>query len=98
MYAKLLSVAGVGLGISEAQHHLLLAVAVSASVAISAWRSFRTRRAWPVATAALGAGLILVAHLAGDLHVAEWAGVFVLLAGGLVEQFRLRRPVAAHSV
>jgi hypothetical protein len=95
MYAKLLSLAGVGFGLSEAQHHLLLAVAVTASVLISAWRTWRTGRAWPVATAALGAGLILVAHLAGDLHVAEWAGVLVLLAGGLVEQFRFRRAAVS---
>jgi len=97
MYAKLLSVVGVGFGLSEAHHHVLLAVAVAASVSISAWRSWRTKRAWPVATAALGAGLILLAHLAGDLHAAEWAGVLVLLAGGLVEQFQVRRLASAHS-
>lgn len=32
---------------------------------------------------------------AGDLHVVEWAGVLVLLIGGLTEQFRLHRQQAS---
>lgn len=89
-YAKLLSVLGVGVGLSELHHLILLVVAVSASVGVSAWRSIRTRRVWPVAVALTGSTLVAAGHLGGDLHAVEWAGVLVLLAGGLTEHFRLR--------
>lgn len=97
-YAKILAVFGVGFGLSELQHLLLLVVAISASLAVSAWRSFRTGRAWPVVFALAGSALVAVGHMYGDLHAAEWAGVLVLLAGGLSEHFRLRARtrLAAH--
>jgi hypothetical protein len=58
------------------------------------------KRAWPVLVAALGSLLVFAGHFAGELHSAEWAGVLVLLAGGVTEQLRLRfssaRPVPTH--
>jgi hypothetical protein len=85
------SVLGVGFGLSELHHLVLLAVAISASIGVSAWRSWRTRRVWPIAVALTGSALVALGHFAGDLHVVEWAGVLTLLAGGVVEHFRLRR-------
>lgn len=99
-YAKLFSVLGVGFGLSEIQHLALLVIAITASLGVSAWRSFRTRRVWPIAVAVTGAALIIVGHLAGDLHIVEWAGVLVLLVGGLVEHVRLRKlraPLATSA-
>lgn len=90
-YTKLLSVFGVGLGLREVHHLVLLIVAIGASVSASAWRSWRTARAWPLGLAVLGSSLVLIGHLSGDLHAAEWAGVLVLLAGGLIEHFRIAR-------
>lgn len=94
-YAKLFSVAGVGFGLSELHHDILLGVAITTSVLVSAWRSHRTRRAWPIAVALTGSALVLCGHLLGELAWLEWAGVLVLLAGGLTEHFRLRRLAAA---
>lgn len=94
LYAKLLSVLGVGVGLSEIHHLLLLVVAISASIAVSAWRSWHTRRLWPIAVALTGSALLAAGHLARDLHVVEWAGVLVLLLGGVTEHFRLRRMQA----
>lgn len=94
-YAKLFSVLGVGVGVSEGHHFVLLVVAVVASVLVSAWRSWRTKRLWPVSVALLGSSLVLLGHLAGDLHAVEWAGILCLLGGGLTEQLRLRR--LAHA-
>lgn len=94
-YAKLFSVLGVGLGLSELHHLVLLVIAISTSIGVSAWRSWRTRRAWPIAIALTGSALVATGHLAGDLHVVEWAGVLVLLVGGLTEHFRLRRQRAS---
>lgn len=96
-YAKLFSVAGVGLGLSEAQHDLLLGVAIAASLGVSAWRSRRSGRVWPLAVALAGASLVLAGHLLGEVAWMEWAGVLILLAGGLIEHFRLRRLAATAS-
>jgi len=93
-YTKLLSLAGVSIGFDEALHQLLMAVALTVSVGVSAWRSWRTGRAWPVLLAVGGSALVAGGHLLGDLHAVEWAGVLVLLAGGVSEHFRLRRRVA----
>jgi hypothetical protein len=94
-YAKLFSVLGVGFGLSEFHHLMLLVVAIRASIGVRAWRSWRTRRRWPIAIALTGSALVATGHFAGDLHFVEWAGVLVLLVGGLSEHFRLRRQQAS---
>jgi hypothetical protein len=93
-YTKLLSLVGVSLGLDEMLHQLLMSVALVTSVGVSAWRSWRTGRLWPVLLATGGSALVAGGHLFGDLHAVEWAGVFVLLAGGLSEHLRLRRRAA----
>jgi hypothetical protein len=90
-YAKLFAVFGVGFGVSEFHHLVLLVIAISASLGVSAWRSWRTQRAWPIVVALTGSSLVVTGHFAGELHALEWAGVLVLLSGGLIEHFRLRR-------
>lgn len=62
---------------------------------MSAWRSWRTRRVWPIAIAVTGSALVATGQFAGDLHFVEWAGVLLLLVGGLTEHFRLRRQQAS---
>ena len=88
-YAKVLSALGVGVSLGEAQHTALLTAAVASSLAVSAWRAWRTRRPWPLAVAGLGAGLVLAGHWL-DVHAVEWAGVLVLLVGGVTESVKLR--------
>jgi hypothetical protein len=90
-YAKLFSLMGVSVGLSELHHTVLLGLAIAVSTLVSAWRSVRTRRIWPVAFAILGSTLVLTGHAWGELHALEWAGVLTLLGSGLVEHFRLRR-------
>jgi hypothetical protein len=90
-YTKLLSLVGVSFGFDEALHDLLMAVALALSLGVSTWRSSSTGRAWPLLLAVGGSALVAGGHLLGELHVLEWAGVLVLLTGGLSEQFRLRR-------
>jgi hypothetical protein len=90
-YAKLFSVLGVGFSLSDFHHLVLLVFAITASVGISAWRSWRTRRIWPIAIATTGSAMIALGHAADELHAVEWAGVLLLLAGGLTEHLRLRR-------
>ena len=97
MYAKLFSVLGVGFGLNELHHLMLLVVAIGASNGLSAWISWRTRRVWPIAIALTGSALVMIGHFAGDLHIVEWAGFLVLLGGGLSEHFRLRRAARLAS-
>lgn len=97
-YAKVFSVFGVGFGMSDSQHLVLLTFAVLASLGVSAYRSWRSKRWWPIVTASFGATLIVAGHVVGDLHELEWAGVVVLLVGGLREHFRLRGHVTGHAL
>ena len=90
-YAKIFSLLGVSVGMSELHHTVLLGLAIAVSTLVSAWRSVRTRRVWPVAFAILGSSMVLAGHVRGELHALEWAGVLTLLGSGLVEHFRLRR-------
>jgi hypothetical protein len=90
-YAKFFALFGVGFGITELAHLVLLLAAVSVSLGVSALRSWRTKRRWPMAVALGGTALVLAGHLAGDLQVLEWTGVLVLLGGAVAEQLRLRR-------
>ena len=96
-YAKVLSLVGLGFGLTETQHLILLVLALSASLSISAWRSWRSRRWWPITMAVLGSTLVAIGHIQGDLHALEWMGVVVLLLGGLGEHFRLRRSTRAGT-
>jgi hypothetical protein len=97
-YAKVLSVLGVGAGLTESQHLLLLSTAVLVSIVVSALRSWRSKRWWPIAFALSGAALIVMGHAVPSLHELEWAGVLLLLVGGLCEHFRLRSHAARHVV
>ena len=97
-YAKLLSVLGVGVGMTESQHLLVLSTAVLVSIVVSALRSWRSKRWWPIAFALAGAVLIVIGHAARSLHELEWAGVLMLLVGGLREHFKLRAHAARQAV
>ncbi|MCU0695894.1 MAG: hypothetical protein MUC96_05140 [Myxococcaceae bacterium] len=96
-YAKVLSALGVGLVLTETQHTVIMTVAVASSVGVSAWRSLRSRRVWPLAVSLSGASLVVAGHLA-ELAAAEWAGVLVLLVGGLVEMPLLRKLWRRRSI
>jgi hypothetical protein len=89
-YAKLLAMFGVGFGITEAQHDVLLALAIATSIAVSAWRSWRSGRAWPITVALVGSALLVLGHVHAPLHLLEYAGLVVILVGGVGEQLRLR--------
>ncbi len=85
-YAKVLSVLGVGAAISETQHAALLSFAIGSSILLSAIRSWRAWRIWPLAIAVVGCSLVLAGHLASEIAVVEWVGIAVLLGGGLAER------------
>jgi hypothetical protein len=96
-YAKIFSALGVGLVLTETQHTVIMTIAVVSSVAVSTWRSVRSRRVWPLAVSLSGATLVVAGHLS-ELAAAEWAGVLVLLIGGLVEMPLLRKLFRRRTV
>ena len=96
-YAKVFAMLGIGFGLTTAAHEALLFAAVCSSVAVSAWRAWKTRRFWPLMIALLGSSLLLLGHFLGDLHGVEWAGLLILLLGGVTEQLRLRRSRTRFS-
>lgn len=94
-YAKVFSAFGVGLLLTETQHAVIMAIAVSSSILVSAWRSVRSGRRWPLAVSLSGSVLVVSGHLI-EVSAVEWLGVVVLLVGGLVEMPLLRKLVRAR--
>lgn len=94
-YAKVFSAFGVGLLLTETQHAIIMAIAVSSSILVSAWRSVRSGRRWPLAVSLSGSVLVVAGHLV-EVGAVEWLGVIVLLVGGLVEMPLLRKLVRAR--
>ena len=95
-YAKAFAALGVGISLTDEEHTWLLALAVALSLAVSGWRSWRGRRVWPIGLAIVGCGMLLGGHLTSH-HPSEWAGIGVLLVGGLVEQQVFRHRSARRS-
>jgi hypothetical protein len=94
-YAKVLSTLGVGVFLTETQHHALLIGAVSLSLAIGVWRGHKGRRWSPFFLTLLGCALLVSGHLLGDVRALSWSGMAVLLGGGLWEHRLWRRVQAA---
>ena len=95
-YAKVFATVGVGAALSERQHLVLLAVAVAASIAVSAYRTWRTQRAWPLLVALGGCGLLVAGHLLSAAWL-EWSGMGTLVVGGLLEQRAARRHASGAA-
>jgi hypothetical protein len=93
-YAKTLSALGVGLYLTEAQHAVLLGVAVTISLVVGFWRARRTGRFTPLSLTLIGCALVLAAHALDDNPWLAWSGVVALLGGGVWEHRIWRRATA----
>lgn len=89
-YAKVFATLGVAAALSEREHLALLVFAVVTSVGVSAHRSWRLRRAWPVIVAVTGCTLLSAGHLV-EANVLEWLGMAILVIGGILERRAARR-------
>jgi len=91
VWGSALASLGLGVVLSEAQHHALLAIAVVIALWLAARRA-RSLGRWRYAVAtALGCALLVGAHLAGEVAALSAAGVAALLAAGIAEQRHRRR-------
>ncbi|WP_426752633.1 MerC domain-containing protein [Myxococcus sp. Y35] len=96
-YAQVLSFVGVGLSLTESVHQVMLAVAVTVSLAVSGWRFRRLRRLGPLLATAAGCALLVLGHALEENPVLTWGGVAVLLAGGLWERRAWRQRPAVQA-
>ena len=98
-WVKLGSSLGAGVVLSEAAHGWVLSGAVLFSLGVSAWRTRRSGRPWPLLVAAVGAALVAAGHGWLESEPLEWLGIAVLALGGIAEQwvFSLRRAAGARE-
>jgi len=90
-YAKVLSAFGVGVFLTEGQHHVLLAVAVGLSLAVAVVRYGRTRVLGPLVLTVGGCLVLVASHAVHALSFAVWIALFMMLTGGLWEHRLVRR-------
>jgi len=90
MYASVLAYLGLGLAMTETQHHALLTAAIVVALGLSARRAAQTQRWRFVAVTALGCALLVTSHVAGEIAILSAAGILVLLIGGWMDRRRGR--------
>ncbi len=84
VWAQVLSVVGIGLVITEAQHHALLAVAIAIALAMSVYRFARTRVVGPFVMTIMGSASLAGAHFfAEENHLLSWVSIAVILGASL---------------
>ena len=96
-YAKVLSLLGVGVTLTESTHHILLVLAVCVSLGASFWKARRRHQWGPLWVAILGCALLAMGHARDEDPVLTWSGVVVLLVGGLWERQAGRRVAASRG-
>ncbi len=84
VWAQATSMVGVGLVITETQHHVLLAVAIAAALALCLYRFVRTRIVGPFVLTIAGCAAFAGSHLfAEENHLASWLSMAVILVASL---------------
>jgi drug/metabolite transporter (DMT)-like permease len=94
-YGGVLSLLGLSLYMTEAQHFFILILAVSISASIGFLRARRTRRWIAFAVSLFGCALLLLAHFADDHRGLTWGGVIALLGSSVWEYRAARRRMRA---
>lgn len=84
VWAQVLSVVGIGLVITEAQHHVLLAIAITVALAMSVYRFVRTRIVGPFVLTIIGCASLAGSHFfAEENHLLSWLSIAVILGASL---------------
>lgn len=98
-YAKILSIVGVGIALSETQHLGLLVVCISLSLGVGLREARMTRRWGPLLVNVLGCTVLVAIHAMGEQSAppwSSWCGI-VLLLGGAVWGHRIRLALRRSS-
>ncbi|MDI3289445.1 MerC family mercury resistance protein [Polyangium sp. 15x6] len=91
-WAQALSALGVGFVVTEAQHHVLLVVAVAVTLVVSVRRYVRSRRKGPLALSLAGSIGLVASHLLGEIEALAWASIVVLVAASIWQHRALPSP------
>lgn len=100
LYAKIFGLLGVGFGLSEDGHALLLSAAFAIYLSVAVWTFRRTRQLAPLLFALSGAAVVGIGHLT-DYEALELGGIVVLLGGSVWERWQLiaaRRRASTHKL
>jgi hypothetical protein len=89
LYAKIFGLVGVGFGLSEDGHGLLLLGAFAVYLSVAVWTYRRTRQLAPLLFALSGAAVVGLGHFAG-YEALELGGIVVLVSGSVWERLQLR--------
>lgn len=97
LWAQVLSAVGIGVAITETQHHLLLGVAIVVTLGVSVVRFVRTQHRGPFALAIGGCALLGASHMfAEENHLLPWPAITTILGASLWQR-RLERHGASHA-
>lgn len=99
VWAQVLSFAGLGIVITEAQHHVLLVIAIVVALATSGYRFVRTRVLGPFGLTIVGCACLAASHFfAEENHLLSWLSIAVILGASLWQR-RVDRtaPSVDHS-
>jgi hypothetical protein len=84
IWAQVLSIVGVGLVITETQHHVLLVVAITTAFLMSAYRFVRTSLLGPFVLTIVGCASLGASHvLAEEIHLLSWLSIAIILSASL---------------
>lgn len=84
VWAQVLSAVGMGFVMTEAQHHVLLAVAISVALSMSVYRYARTRFVGPFVLTIAGCLSLGGSHLfAEENHLFSWLSIAIILGASL---------------
>lgn len=96
VWAQVFSAVGVGVAITETQHHLLLGAAIVVTLGVSVVRFVRTQLRGPFALTIIGCAFLTVSHLlAEESHLLSWLSIAVILGASLWQR-RLERHGTSH--
>ena len=92
VWAQVLSAVGMGIVVTEAQHHVLLAVAIGVTSCMSVYRYVRTRLVGPFVLTIAGCLSLGGSHLfAEENHILSWLSIAIILCASLWQRRAERR-------
>jgi hypothetical protein len=84
IWAQVLSVVGLGVVITETQHHVLLVVAIAIAFLMSAYRFVRTSLLGPFVLTIVGCVSLGASHvLAEENHLLSWLSIAIILSASI---------------
>jgi hypothetical protein len=98
VWAPFLATLGIGIVLSEAQHGILLFLAVTVSIGLAALRARRTAAWVPFALTVAGGSILLSSHWLGENVWLSLLGIAGLLSGTIFARPRPQRVAVSERL